>query len=596
MLSRPLIVSLLLVAAAVQAAPDFTQETPAQREARMAWFNQARFGLFVHWGLYAVPAGEWNGKRVGGGREWIMETAKIPVSEYEKFIPQFNPVKFKADDWVRAAKGAGMKYIVITSKHHDGFGLWRSKSNPTWSMTATPYPGDPLKDLSAACAEQGITFCLYHSIMDWTHPDWGTRRAYNDRATGTPDMDRYTAYMKGQLKELLGGDYGKVGILWFDGEWESPWTHERGVDLYNYVRGLQPDIIVNNRVGKNRKGMQGMSAGSNVVGDYGTPEQEIPSTGFGADAHWESCMTMNTTWGFAKDDHDWKSTTKLVRNLIDCASKGGNYLLNVGPMADGQIPQPSLERLEEIGAWMAVNSEAVYGTTASPFRQLPFAGRCTLKGRRLFVHVFEPPTDRVLRLNGLTTPAQVAWRLADASRTPLQLTRAGSDLLVTLPEGLSADPHATVVVVDLEASPVVDTSIRPGADGSVLLPAGSAEVTGHGPATYEGGHQRDCIGVWSSKDNQATWTFRVDKPGRYAVEVTTAARPTSAGNAFQVEVSGQTVLGQVESTGDWGVFVARQVGAINIATAGAQTLTVRPVKIAGEGLMNLRTVRLLPQP
>ena len=177
---------------------DFTQETQAERDARMTWFREARFGMFIHWGVYSVPAGEWNGKT--GYGEWFMEETKMPVSQYEKFAKQFNPVKFDAKAWVRTAKKAGMKYIVITSKHHDGFGMYRSALTD-WCIKSTPFQRDPLKELAAACKDEGIVFCFYHSIMDWHHPDWGTRRAWNDKATGTPDMDRYTAYMKGQLKE-----------------------------------------------------------------------------------------------------------------------------------------------------------------------------------------------------------------------------------------------------------------------------------------------------------------------------------------------------------------------------------------------------------
>ena len=184
----------------------------------MKWFREARFGMFIHWGVYSVPAGEWKGNK--GYGEWFLEETNMPVSQYEKFAQQFNPVKFDAKQWVRIAKDAGMKYIVITSKHHDGFGMFRSELTD-WCIKSTPFRRDPLKELAAACKEAGITFCLYHSIMDWHHPDWGKRRPWNDKATGNAaDMDRYTAYMKGQLKELLTG-YGPLGILWFDGEWED---------------------------------------------------------------------------------------------------------------------------------------------------------------------------------------------------------------------------------------------------------------------------------------------------------------------------------------------------------------------------------------
>ncbi|HZL43248.1 MAG TPA: alpha-L-fucosidase, partial [Verrucomicrobiae bacterium] len=347
-------------------------ETPAQHDARMKWWREARFGLFIHWGVYSVPAGEWNGNTNYG--EWILEQTKMPVSEYEKFAARFNPVKFDARQWVRLAKNAGMKYIVITSKHHDGFGMFRSELTD-WCIKSTPFQRDPLQELAVACRDAGIQLCFYHSIMDWHHPDWGKRRPWNDKATGTPDMDRYVGYMKGQLKELL-TRYGPIGILWFDGEWEDPWTYERGVDLYQYVRSLQPQIIVNNRVGKGRAGMSGMDKGRERVGDYGTPEQEIPATGFGPGVDWESCMTMNDHWGYNKYDQNWKSPESLVRNLISCASQGGNYLLNVGPTAEGLFPEPSVRSLEKIGQWMQANGEAIYDTTASPFAKTPW-GRCT---------------------------------------------------------------------------------------------------------------------------------------------------------------------------------------------------------------------------
>jgi alpha-L-fucosidase len=414
-------------------------ETAAERDARMAWFREARFGMFIHWGLYAVPAGEWQGNTNYG--EWIMEEAKMPVSQYEQFVARFNPVRFDARSWVRLAKGAGMKYIVITSKHHDGFGLWDSQVSD-YDVMASPFRRDILKELADATVAEGIRLCFYHSIMDWHHPDWGTRRAWHDKATGPPDMGRYVNYMKAQLNELLTG-YGPVGILWFDGEWESPWTHELGVDLDRYVRSLQPRIIVNNRVGKGRAGMSGMDKGRGV-GDYGTPEQEIPATGFPAGVDWESCMTMNNHWGYNRHDHNWKSTTTLVRNLVDCASKGGNYLLNVGPTDEGLIPGASVERLQEIGAWMAINSEAIYGTTASPFKRLTW-GRATRKADRLYLHVFDWPTDGRLVVP-LENPIRKAWLLTGPSRA-LKVEPSERGPVILVPND-PPTPHSAVVVVE----------------------------------------------------------------------------------------------------------------------------------------------------
>src|SRR5215469_2358767 len=347
----------------------YLSETPAQHDARMEWFREARFGMFIHWGLYAQAAGSWDGKPNDGAGEWIMNNVQIPDSQYARLVPQFNPVKFDARTWVRIAKNAGMKYIVITSKHHEGFGMFPSALTD-WCIKSTPFQRDPLKELSVACKEGGIKLCFYYSIMDWHHPDYLPRKSWNDQANPNADFERYVAYMKGQLKELLTG-YGPIGLLWFDGNWENTWNYDRGADLYRYIRRIQPGLIVNNRVGQDRNGVAGTTDGQQRVGDYGTPEQTIPANGFGPGVDWETCMTMNDTWGFKKQDQNWKSTETLIRNLVDIASKGGNYLLNVGPTGEGLIPESSVERLKEIGSWMKVNGEAIYGTTASPFaRQL----------------------------------------------------------------------------------------------------------------------------------------------------------------------------------------------------------------------------------
>lgn len=328
---------------------DYPRETQEQIDARMQWWHDARFGMFIHWGIYSVPAGVYKGQDIPGIGEWIMNTAKIPVEEYEQFAKAFNPVKFNAAEWVNIAKDAGMKYIVITSKHHDGFSMWNSKVSNYNIVDFTPYGKDVLKALSDECRRQGITLCFYHSIMDWHNPD-----------ANSDNWEKYREnYLKPQLKELLTG-YGKIGVLWFDGEWIKEWTEDQGIDLYNYVRSLQPDIIINNRVGKGRQGMQGMNKDNTAVGDFGTPEQEILSTS--SPMPWESCMTMNDTWGFKTKDTNWKSTETLVKNLADIASKGGNFLLNVGPTSEGLIPEASVERLKEMGEWLKINGDAIYMT------------------------------------------------------------------------------------------------------------------------------------------------------------------------------------------------------------------------------------------
>jgi len=388
---------------------DYLQETKADKDVRMEWWREARFGMFIHWGLYAVPAGEWKGQT--NHAEWIRESARIPLKEYDNFVGQFNPVKFNADDWVKMAREAGMKYIVITSKHHDGFGLFDSRQTK-FDIMSTPFKRDVLKELSVACEKQGMTFCFYHSIMDWHHPDYLPRRSWEtDRPVAGADFNRYRTYMKAQLKELLTG-YGKLGVLWFDGEWENTWTSEYGKDLYNYVRNLQPDIIVNNRVTVGRSGMAGMTGEGEFAGDFGTPEQEIPATGIpGTD--WESCMTMNDHWGYNKNDKNFKSAREMLRMLADIASKGGNYLLNIGPTADGVFPQESIDRLKEIGNWMKTNGEAIYGTQASPFKSLSW-GRCTQKqltgGARLYLHVFDWPADRKILVRSTLFPYTTLFR------------------------------------------------------------------------------------------------------------------------------------------------------------------------------------------
>lgn len=342
-------ISLFLAILFVTTASAQVPETPDQRAKRMSWWKEAKFGLFIHWGIYSVAAGEYNGQKNYG--EWLMNEARIPVSEYEKFAPQFNPVQFDADEWVRLARNAGMKYIVITSKHHDGFSMFNSAVSDYDITDRTPFQRDPMAELASACRKYGMKLCFYHSIMDWHHPKANKEgwAEYRDK------------YMYPQLKELL-TRYGDIGVLWFDGEWIDEWTEEQGKELYRYVRSIQPDLIVNNRVGKGRNGMQGMNTSDDAAGDFGTPEQEI--LGEKSDLDWESCMTMNNHWGYNKHDRNFKSADELIWNIADITAKGGNFLLNIGPTAQGTFPPECIQRLETIGQWMTVNGASVHGAHA----------------------------------------------------------------------------------------------------------------------------------------------------------------------------------------------------------------------------------------
>jgi alpha-L-fucosidase len=426
-------------------AEDVFHETRQQRDQRMEWWRDARCGMFIHWGLYAVPAGQWNGKPVNSTGEWIMNSAHVPVAEYEKFSEQFNPVKFDAEDWVQTAKNAGMKYIIITSKHHDGFCLWDSDVTSYDIIDTTPFDRDILKELSEACSRSRMRLGFYHSIMDWHHPDAQAPfyPNYNDTRKSNPNFSRYVSdYLKPQIRELLTG-YGNIDVMWFDGEWIADWNDERGRSMYKFVRTLRPDIIINNRVGKGRKGMQGTTEEGFFAGDFGTPEQEIPATGLpGQD--WETCMTMNDTWGYRSDDNNWKSSEDLIRKLVDIASKGGNFLLNVGPTAEGLIPKPSLDRLRSIGDWMKVNGESIYGTTANPIGELSW-GRCTAKGDKLYLHVFDWPADNTVTIPAEGFTAESAHLLADGSK--IELTTKDTNIVLRLPQ-IPLDPVDTVIVLN----------------------------------------------------------------------------------------------------------------------------------------------------
>lgn len=405
-------------------------EKPADK---MDWWKEARFGMFIHWGLYSIPAGEWENRKtkIGETTEWIQCYLKIPVADYKSLAAKFNPTLFNADNFVSLAKEAGMKYIVLTSKHHEGFAMFQS-SDPFNVVDATPYKKDIVKALAEACKKQGIHFGLYYSqAQDWNHPGGAACSGHWDRAQDG-SFDKYLDKVAvPQIKEIL-SKYNPE-ILW----WDTPcnMTKELAAKFAPVLAGY-PNLIVNNRLCEG------------IGGDLETPEQFIPATGFSG-KNWESCMTMNGTWGYGANDHNWKSAETLVRNLIDIASKGGNYLLNVGPTSQGVIPDPSIERLKEVGAWMNTNGEAIYGTKASPFRKLDW-GRCTIKNiggkNMIYLHVFDFPNDGILPIPGFSGKIIEAYPLND-KKNKLQLEQNDNYLNINISK-IKKDKFATVITLE----------------------------------------------------------------------------------------------------------------------------------------------------
>jgi alpha-L-fucosidase len=551
------------------------EEKTGQRS-RLDWFREAKFGLFIHWGVYSQI----------GREEWARELLQIPWAEYQKYARSFNPVNYNPRDWVKLAREAGVKYIVITSKHHDGFCLFDSAFTENDSLGAR-IKRDLLGELVQACREENLPIGFYYSIMDWYHPDYLPRRSWEkDRPAGGADFKRYVRYMKSQLQELV-LKY-QPAILWFDGEWEHKNEDYEAIGIGRMLRQLKPDILINDRLFNRAPGL----------GDFGTPENYVPATGWrnedGSLRLWEVCMTMNFNgWGYNHYETEFRNGPQLIRQLIEIASKGGNLLLNIGPRPDGTIQPEFVERLKQIGNWLRVNGEAIYGSEPSVFNKLPFFGRCTVKGNRLFIHVMGWPQDKKVVLPGLKNKVQKVYFLAD--RQKLNYSRKGNDLLVQLPDE-PLDRVATVVVVDVEGQPQAEPyQIKPGAEGRLELPVYLAEIKSQmGQRAYlDYFYRTTLLTNWQNVNDFPEWEFELPRGGRFEL-LASYAWQWGGKSSFLVEIDDrELVRGQSEPSPSIYFPATHRLGQVELA-AGKHVLRFKITSLANNNALKLEKVILQP--
>jgi alpha-L-fucosidase len=411
------------------------QIATGDNQVKMEWWRNAKFGMFIHWGIYSVNAGMWEEKT--DGAEWMMNSRRISRPLYASYVQMFNPVKFNADEWVQLAKDAGQKYLVITAKHHDGFAMYKSKVSDYNVYDGTPFKRDVVGELSAACQKKDMNFGVYYSqALDWYHPG-GTAHGSEWDPAQVGSTDKYIDEVSvPQVQELL-NNYRNIKVFWWDQGGNM--KHEHAAKLAAVLK-QHPSIITNNRLG------------GGFEGDIITPEQFIPATGYPG-KNWEVCMTMNNHWGYSAYDENWKPTKELLLKLVEIVSKGGNFLLNVGPNRYGVIPEICQRELREIGRWLNKNGESIYGTESSPFPYLSF-GRSTRKGNKLYLHILQ--WNRMI-----SVPCELkvkrAYLLADSAQTNIKSFSKDGYTYFKLPE-YAPDRTDAVLAVECQ-SPVTVQAI-----------------------------------------------------------------------------------------------------------------------------------------
>lgn len=554
-------------------------ESGAGDAQRMRWFRQDKFGMFIHWGPYSYLAGEWKGQQVpvGTEAEWIMQRFNIPVSEYRQMAHNFNPVHFNAETWVALAKATGMKYLVITAKHHDGFAMYHSTVSHYNIVDWTPFRRDPLKEISEACRRNGIRFGVYYSHReDWDDPN-GFGNTW-DYPRSTKNFKRYLEEKsKPQLRELLSG-YGPLSVVWFDRGMD---TVEHARQFRDIVHSLQPACLINGRIG---------SYGQDLLGDYqDMNDNGIPTDGLQED--WEAPQTLNTTWGYSKFDQQWKTPGDVIHRLVEIVSKGGNYLLNVGPTADGVIPAASVSTLQKVGLWMQANGESIYGTSASPLQPQPW-GRTTFKADRVYLHVFSWPSEGKLPVTGLKNKILAAYPLNNPA-AKLKVSRINDTPVITTPAA-PLDANDTVLVLELDGTPRVDPPIVvQGTDTPFELDYMQA-VTGGKAVKRFNREGKFHIARWTEPGDFAQWRILVSQSGSYRVRIRYSA-PTSPDAArYVVTVGDHKITAVVRSTGAAFTYKVFELGQTNFAKAGIYSVKIEPAALYGHDLMFLQSLDLIP--
>ncbi|MFM1870936.1 MAG: hypothetical protein RL398_358 [Planctomycetota bacterium] len=590
----------LFLAALPQDPPAATAPRPqaeiwaADRDRRMAWWRDARFGMFVHWGLYSPAGGAWDGKVYPQHyAEWIQNWAKVPCAEYARQMkPLFAPEPGFADAWADLAKEAGMRYAVMTAKHHEGFTLFRSAhpysvaNDVTGGTNISPAGRDVAREFADAMRSRGLKPGFYYSLLDWQHPDaYEMALPEYPREPRQRDHEVYKAYMRAHVQELLTG-YGELGTLWFDYSDAKRQGEAWGAEqLLADLREKQPNILVNNRL------YEGLE---NKNGDYGTPEKYVPPTGLpGMD--WEVNHTLNESYGYSAHDQNWKDTGTVVRLLCDIVSKGGNLLLNIGPDAQGRVPEPAQRALRGVGAWMRTHGEAIYGTTASPFGRLPW-GRATRRGDVLYLLVFEWPQDGQLRvplrnaIRGarlLGSDAAVHWR-----RDP-----TADDLLLTLRKE-PVDPACSVVRLLLDGAPdALPFAVHAGPDGAFDLLPNDAEL--HGPPLRVErvgavGDVKYNLGYWLDPAAFAAWSVATKSGGEFRVLAELACKDDAAGARVTLEAGDARLEHRVQGTGGWQEYRTVELGSVQLGS-GLSRVVLRALDKPGEAVVNVRSLRLMPR-